>query len=220
MWQVEHNIFGSSLDSLTWGYTRWSIAPPALNIYWRYILMGHNLVNLKHWCVEMSQSCHLWVTKLNPHMDSTINIGIWVLKSASIPSGLCWLVGSSHICIPKFWHWLVFIKVLSILFPNRKHCPNIIIINSLDSILYEVAPIHIGIFTCSEYSAGKGATVHSSDVNDSGRIFLPTTFVSALLSISVEHSSQWIFSYFLEAFSLNILDPVLIWITSGFSMQT
>ena len=44
--------------------------------------------------------------------------------------------------------------------------------NSPDSIVYDVAAVHIGIFTCSEYSARKGAIVHSYDVNDIGRMFL------------------------------------------------
>ena len=65
------------------------------------------------------------------------------------------------------------IKVFSVLLPSHKTCPNISIINSPDYIVYVVVPVHTGIFTCSEYSARKVATVHSSDVNDIGRIFLP-----------------------------------------------
>ena len=50
----------------------------------------------------------------------------------------------------KNWHGLEFIRVFSILFPNHKPWPNIGIMTSTDSILYEVAPALIGIFTYSE----------------------------------------------------------------------
>ena len=50
---------------------------------------------------------------------------------------------------------------------------------SPDSIINEVAPVHIGIFIASEYFNSKGATVHYSDFNDLGRMFLPKQFVSA-----------------------------------------
>ena len=42
---------------------------------------------------------------------------------------------------------------------------------SPNSIVYEVVPVHIGIFNCSEYSARKGAIVHSSGVNVTGCMF-------------------------------------------------
>ena len=144
---------------------------------------------------------------------------IWVSEYTSIPSGLCWLIGSSKIGIPKAWHWLGFIKVLSILFPNHKSCPNISIKTSPDSIVYEVAPVHIGIFNCSEYSSRKGATMHFSDVNNIGLMFLPKQCVSACLFISIEYEPQWIFYCFLEAFSINVLDPVLIWNTPNCRMR-
>ena len=62
--------------------------------------------------------------------------------------------------------------------PNYKPWPNISIMTSSDYMLYDVSPVHIVIFTCSEYSARKGATVHSSDVNYIGRMFLPKQCVS------------------------------------------
>ena len=92
--------------------------------------------------------------------------------------------------MPKDWHLLWFIKDLSILFPNHKTWPNINIITSPNSIVYEFDPVNIGIFTCSEYSARKGATVPSSDVNYIGRMFLPKKCVSPLLYILFEHASQ------------------------------
>ena len=58
---------------------------------------------------------------INPHVYSTINIGIRVLKYASIPIALCWLVRSSHIGTPKARHWLRFIIVFSIMLPKPKH---------------------------------------------------------------------------------------------------
>ena len=60
---------------------------------------------------------------------------------------------------------------------------------SPDSIVYEVVPVHIGIFTCSEYSTRKVVTVHSSGVNYIGRMFLPKKHVSAWLSIYDEHAT-------------------------------
>ena len=85
-----------------------------------------------------------------------------------------------------------FIKAFSVLLPNHKNWKNISIMNSPDSILYEVELVHIGIFNCSEYSARKGVTMQSSDENDISRMFLPKKCVSAWLYISVEHASQWI----------------------------
>ena len=102
----------------------------------------------------------------------TIDIVIWVLKYSSIPSGLFWSVESSKIGMPKYQYLLGFIKSFPIMLPNHKTWPNIIIMTSPDSIVYEVAPVHIGILTCSEYSAGKGATIHFSDVNDIVRMFI------------------------------------------------
>ena len=163
--------------------------------------------------VSNSSSVVYWVT--NPHVYTTVDIGIWVLKSASIPSDLCLLVGSSHIGIPKYWHWLGFIKVFSILFPNHKPWKN----TSSESIVYEVAPVHIGIFTCSQYSAWKGATVLSSYVNDIGPMFHPKQCAPVWLSISVEHIFQWICSCLLEVFSIKLLDPVLILNISDCIMQ-
>ena len=119
----------------------------------------------------------------------------------------------------KILAFIGVITVFSILFPKCKPCPNTSIITSTNSIVYLVAPVHIGIFTCSEYSARKGATVHSYNVNDIGRIFLPKKCVSVWLSISVENSSQWIFSCFLEFFPINILDSVLILYTSNCRMR-
>ena len=132
--------------------------------------------------------CNEPTNQYRPHVYPTINIGIWVLKSASITSGLYWLVGSLQIGMPKGWHWLCFIKVFSDLLPNHKPWPNISIVTYPDSIVYDVAPVHIGIFTCSEYSTRKFSTLHSSNVNDIVRMFLPKKCVSAWLSISVEHT--------------------------------
>ena len=115
-------------------------------------------------CFDGSQSCSFEIVMcwhvsilssvgyqaINPHVDPTIDIGIRVLKSASIISGLWLSVGSSQIGMPKARHWLGFIKIFSILLPNHKPCPNISITTSQESILYEVALVHIGIFTCSE----------------------------------------------------------------------
>ena len=81
---------------------------------------------------------------------------------------------------------------------------------SPNSIVYDVAPVYILIFTSSEYSARKGATVHYYDVSDIGRMFLPKKRVYAWLSISVEHAYQWICSYLLELLLINLLDHVLI----------
>ena len=78
------------------------------------------------------------------------------------------------------------------------------------SIVYEVVSVHIGIFTCSEDSARIGATVESSYVNDIVRMFLSKQYVYVWLSKYVEHVSHCIFSCFLEAFSINLLNPVLI----------
>ena len=149
-----------------------------------------------------------------PHIDPTINIGIWVLKSASTPSGLWLSVRSSQISMPKDWHWLGFIKAFSILQPNHKPWPNIGIMKSPDSAVCNIAPVNIGIFACSKYSARKGANVHYSDVNDIGCVFLSKKCVSAWLYISVEHAYQWICSCFLEVSSIHILDLVLLWNTS------
>ena len=100
-------------------------------------------------CRHVSISSYVEYRVINPNVYPTIDIGILVLKSASIFSGLCWSVGSSEIGMPKSLHWLRFIKIFSILFSNHKPCPNIIIMTSPDYIIYEVAPVDIGIFTCS-----------------------------------------------------------------------
>ena len=84
------------------------------------------------------------------------------------------------------------------------------IMTSPDYIVYEIAPVNIRIFTCSKYSARKGATVHSSNVNDISHMFLPKKCVSAWLSISVDNAYQCICSYYFEAFSINLLYHVLI----------
>ena len=55
----------------------------------------------------------------------------------------------SQIGIPKSHHWLGFIKCVSILLPNHNPWKNISIMTSPNSIVYKVAPVHIGIFTCS-----------------------------------------------------------------------
>ena len=125
-----------------------------------------------HFSILSSVGCRV----INAHVDPTINIGLWVLKYASITSGMFLSVGLSQIGIPKAWNYLGFIKVFFILFPNHNPLPNISIMNSPDSIVYDVAPVHIGIFNWSEYSAKKSATMHSSGVNDIGCIFLPIVF--------------------------------------------
>ena len=86
------------------------------------------------WHVSISSSVGYQV--INPHLYPTINIGVWVLKSASIPSDLCWLIGLSQIDIPKSRHLLGFIKVFSVLFHNHKPWPKISSMTSLDSIVY------------------------------------------------------------------------------------
>ena len=125
-----------------------------------------------------------------PINEATFGSHYWhwymgVLIFASITSGLCWLLGSSNIGIPKVRYLLGFIKVISILLPNHKPWPNINIMTSPDSILYEFAPVHIDIFTCSEYASRKGAIVHSFDVNDIGLMFPTKQCVSAWLSVYV-----------------------------------
>ena len=158
--------------------------------------------------VWISSSVEYWV--IYSHVDPTIENGRWLLKSASIPSGLCWSVGSSHIGMSKSVHWLGFIKIFFILLANHKTWPNIRIMTSPHSIVYEVVSVHTGIFTCSEDSARIGATVESSYVNDIVRMFLSKKYVYVWLSKYVEHVSHCIFSCFLEAFSINLLNPVLI----------
>ena len=83
---------------------------------------------------------------INPNVYPTIKIGISILKYSSIPSGLCWSVGSSQIDMPKAWHWIGIIKVSSVLLPNHKPCPNVSIMTSLYSIVYEGVPVNIGIY--------------------------------------------------------------------------
>ena len=50
-------------------------------------------------------------------------------------------------------------------------------------------------------------------------MFIPKKCVSKWLSISVEHASQWICSCLLWVFSIDLLDPVLIWNKSDCRMQ-
>ena len=169
-------------------------------------------------CCHVSILSYVGYQVINSLVYPTIYIYIWVLKSASINSGLCWSLGSSHNSVPKSQHWLGFIKVFFVLFPKHKPLPNISIMTSPDSILCEVAPVHIGIFTCSEYSSKKISTVYYSDINDIVHMFLPRIFVTAWLSIFVEHASQCICFCFLEVSSLNFLDPVSIWNTSDCKM--
>ena len=145
-------------------------------------------------CQYFSISSSVGYQVINPHMDITIDIGVWVLKYASISSDMCLSVGSSQIHIPKYWYWLGFVKVFSIVLPNHKPWTTIGIMTSPNFIVYEIAPVDIGILTWLYYSASKGVTVHSSDENDSVCMLFTKKCVSACLSISVEHKSQWIFS--------------------------
>ena len=170
-------------------------------------------------CRHVSISSSVEYQVINTHVNPTIDIGKWALKYASIPSCMFWLVGLSHNGMPKYWHWLGFINFFSVLLPNHKPCLNIIIMPSHDSIVYEVVPVHIGTFSCSEYSIRKYLIMHSSDVNDTGRMLLPKQFLSAWLSISVEYASQWFFSCLLEVFAINILNLLLIWNISDCRMR-
>ena len=70
-------------------------------------------------CLHVSILSSVEYREINPQVNPTIEIEVWVLKSASLLSGLCWFVGLSHIGIPKSWHWLGFIKNFFILFLNH-----------------------------------------------------------------------------------------------------
>ena len=94
-WKMEHRVFYSLLDWSLWGWTRYSFVPPTLKISWRYVLMYPNRFFLIVMCRHVSISSSVGYQLINPHIYPTINIGIWVLKSASIPSGVCWSVRSS-----------------------------------------------------------------------------------------------------------------------------
>ena len=45
-----------------------------------------------------------------PKVYPSIEIGMKRSSGASIANFLCGSVGSSHICIPNFWHWFGFIN--------------------------------------------------------------------------------------------------------------
>ena len=68
-------------------------------------------------CWQVSILSFMGYRVINQHLDLTIDIGIWVLESASITSGLFWSLGSSQIDIPEDRHWMEFIKVLSLQWP-------------------------------------------------------------------------------------------------------
>ena len=61
-------------------------------------------------CRHVSISSSVGYLVINPHVDPTVNIDIWMFKTASIPSGMFRLVGSSQIGITKYHNWLGFIN--------------------------------------------------------------------------------------------------------------
>ena len=98
------------------------------------------------------------------HNYPSITIGIKRFSDASIPKLLCESVGSSHICIPNFWHWFGFISDFFHSFSKPKPSLNYIITTSPKSRVNVVTPLNIGIFTCSLYSRKNGDTVQYSKV--------------------------------------------------------
>ena len=65
-------------------------------------LCSSETVMRRHVSISSSMGFRL----INQHVDPTISIGIWVLKSASIAISLCWSVGSSYIDFTRYRHWL------------------------------------------------------------------------------------------------------------------
>ena len=152
---------------------------------------------LLHW--GYIEDVFLWVPIVliwNSNMLTCLNLvicGIPSNKSTYRPHYLHWDM-DIKICLNSQWPMLIdrvitywysessaLIGVywfFSTLLTNHKPWPNTIIMTSPGSIVYGVAPVHIGIFTCSEYSARKGVTVHYSGVNDISRISLPKQYVS------------------------------------------
>ena len=111
---------------------------PLLPLHWRYLKDMFDGSQSRSFeivmCQHVSTSSSVGYRVINSHVDTTINIGLWILKSASITSVMFWLVGSLRIGIPRAQHWLGFIKVFSILFPNHKPWPNLSITTSPDYI--------------------------------------------------------------------------------------
>ena len=123
---------------------------------------------------------------MSPQFDPSIGNGMKRYYEASITNFLCGSVGSSHICIPNFWHWFGFISDFFILFTNHKSCPKSSIISSPESSANTVTLAQIGILSCSVYSGMNGDTVHSSKVNDTGRNFSPKKMdISMIVNFSV-----------------------------------
>ena len=107
-----------------------------------------------------------------PQVDTSIAVGMKRSSNASITNFLCRSVDSSHICIPKCWHWFGFIIDFYIIFLNHKPFPKSSIDNSPESSVNEVTPVSIGVFTCFVYSRRNGGTVHYSEANDIGIKFI------------------------------------------------
>ena len=82
---------------------------------------------------------------MTPQVDTLISIGTKRSSEYSIPNYLCGSVGSSHICIPNFWHWFEFTGKFSILFPNHKSYPNSSMPTSTESSVNTVTQVHIVI---------------------------------------------------------------------------
>ena len=116
---------------------------------------------------------------MNVQADPSISIGINVDDFARIPKGRRGSVGSPQIGIPKEQLWFGFINNFFILSPNYNPFPNTRIITSPDGNVYDVAAVHIGIFTCSEYPTNNGETMHSFEVQNTGRKLQPKQCVSA-----------------------------------------
>ena len=89
---------------------------------------------------------------MRPHLYPSVAIGMKRCSDAPITNFLCGSVGSSHMCIPKFWHWFRFISIFPILFTKYKPSPKHSIITWPESIVNAVTPEQIGIFTYFVYS--------------------------------------------------------------------
>ena len=122
---------------------------------------------------------------MSPQVDTSVSIGIKRSVYASITSFLCGSAGSSPIFIPKCCHGFGLTSDFSMQLPNHRPCQKSRIMNSPESSGKIVTSLQICMFTCSKYSRRKRYTVHSSNVNDIGRMFLPKQLVSTWLYISV-----------------------------------
>ena len=143
-----------------------------------------------------------------PQVDTSIAIWIKISPDALIANFLCGSVGSSHIFIPKFRHWIRLISDFCIRFPDHKPYQNSNITTFAESIFNAVTPVQVGVFTCSVYYVRKRDTVQSSEVNDIGKKFVPKQWVSVWFSISVADAIQITLSLFL--FTLWIIGRSLV----------